>query len=700
MTAVSSGFSDADAFPLLICSSFTATPVSQAINFWARLAGVEVEQSVASYGQVFQTLHALDGTDQRARSAVAALLRMEDFIRAAEPPTAESLSNELGAALAAAGRRCPLTIFLVAVCPPSLAVLLDATRARHIDTGTRLLREYVQAIPNLVWLEPYEVQGRYAVERVNDTYADGLGNIPYTPEYFDALGTALMRRLWRAFTRDPKLIVVDGDNTLWDGILGEDGVSGVAVGCARQEVQMFLLQQRRAGRLLALCSKNDEADVLAALDAISDMQVKADDFVCVRANWWPKSSHVQELASCFGFELETIVLIDDSPTECAEVRAACPGVVTLQLPSNASLAMETLQHFWPLDVESRTVEASRRTAYYRQDQLRWEHRRKRAGSLQDFIESLELEVTFRSAESWDHPRVVELMRRTSQFNLTVTRQTAGEIQAVPDALERLVVEAKDRFGNYGTVGLLIFLPDDGGLTVSTFLLSCRALGRGVEHRMLAHLGQVALARHIDKIRLRYVPTTRNLPARTFVDDVAVLEAEAGDGTRVYAVGAREAAEARWVPSAPMQVGSTLVRAAVPIPADATAHTDTQDELYRAAMALTTGAKIRAAILNAAAQGAPDQLAPVDDERTVLRIWSEVLEVPAQYVRHSFDALGGGSLELVQLVASVYEAFGVEIPLDRLLENVTFTLSDVVALVRELRGSGEGLSANTIPWLES
>ncbi len=689
---------------ILVVSSFTATPATSALTFWANQLDLPVELSFAPYGQVFQALHRHGRNAPSGPDAVAVLLRMEDFIPAGHQDGAGPIGNELATTLAAAAQRSPGTTFLVAVCPSSPGVGGDPRRLQAVDEATHVLRRQVGTVDNVSYLEPDDVVQRYSVSRPDDTYADRHGNIPYTPEYFAALGTALMRRLYRAMTAGPKVLVIDCDNTLWDGILGEDGPTGVGVGLARQELQEFLLEQRRAGRLLCLCTKNDLADVKEAVATVPGMRLTLEDFVDLRANWWPKSTNIHDLANDLDLALNSFVLIDDSPLECAEVRSQCPDVAVLQLPPDASRALQTLRHCWPLDLDGVTEEGTRRTALYREERLRREVRRQWTLSLAEFIDSLELRVTIRPAETTDHPRIVDLMRRTTQFNLTGERHSAAEIEALPASIEQHVVEVQDRFGHYGTVGLMMWSIANGSLTASTLLLSCRALGRGVEHRMVAHLGRRAVEQRLDTVRLRYVATARNLPARQFLDEVATPNGASNEGTLMYLLSAEDAANLRYNPDVTPAAGQAPVsavadRGSARRSAGEAWAPRSWHELAGLTADLTTAESLRRAIGGAGRDVVDDHEDSADDERAVTRIWAEILQLDPGQVDNDFRSLGGGSLELVQLLARVYEEFGVELPVEALLD-FEVTISSVVAMIQLLRTSGPSAADGGIPWVES
>ncbi|MEJ3741709.1 HAD-IIIC family phosphatase [Actinomycetes bacterium KLBMP 9797] len=675
-----------DRLAIRVLSSFTATPVGPAITFWADRLGLPVELSFAPYSQVFQELQRHGRTDRPGPDAVAVLVRMEDFVPPGRHDEASAVGAELADAVAGAARRTPGTSFFIAVCPPSPAAEEDDRRREAVAQAAHELRRRVDDVANAGNVDPQDVCRQYAVSRAADHYADKLGNIPYTVEFFAALGTTVMRRLHRAMTAEPKVLVVDCDNTLWDGVLGEDGPAGLRVGLARQELQDFLLRQRRAGRLLCLCTKNDPADIDEAIATVPGMRLAPDDFVRIRADWRPKSANIRELASDLNLALDSFVFIDDSPLECAAVQSQCPEVAVVQLPQDASRALQTLFHCWPLDVGHVTEEASRRTAMYHEEQLR-RHLRRQTLSLAEFIDSLDLRVTVRPAGAADRPRMADLMHRTTQFNVTGHRYGLAEIEALPTAVEQHVIEVRDRFGDYGTVGLMMASAEDGVLDVGTFLLSCRALGRGVEHRMLAHLGRRALDQGLDAVRLRYAATARNQPARQFLDEIGVPQ------NGIF--GAGDAAKVRYDPDASPEAGPAPDRP----PTGGTQRFRPWYEIASATADLTTAHSIRRAIASTLDDPGDDPGDGLDYGRIVRRIWAEILELDPGRIDGDFRSLGGGSLELVQLLARLYEELEVELPVEALLDNAV-TVGGLAELVRSLQADGTPSPGDRIPWVES
>lgn len=301
--------------------------------------------------------------------------------------------------------------------------------------------------------------------------------------------------------------MLDCDETLWRGVCTEDGPLGLSIDAPHQALQVFMVARQQAGMLLCLCSKNREADVFSVFEQRTDMPLKREHLVSWRINWRPKSENLKSLAEELDLGLSSFIFLDDSPLECAEVRAHCPAVTTLQLPGDSDRIPQFLDYVWAFDQLKTTREDQQRTSYYQQNLQRdcW---RREALTFADFLAGLELKIEISAMTASQLPRVSQLTQRTNQFNFTTIRRTEAEVRHVCESgpLESLVVKVKDRFGDYGLVGVILFESLADTIRVDTFLLSCRALGRGVKHRMLVHLGQIAAERQLKSIEIPYIPT--------------------------------------------------------------------------------------------------------------------------------------------------------------------------------------------------
>jgi FkbH-like protein len=315
----------------------------------------------------------------------------------------------------------------------------------------KLVASELTPLANVHVVRSPEILSIYPVEDYYDRAGDELGHIPYTPEFFAGLATAIIRRIHGLRMAPFKVLVLDCDNTLWRGICGEDGPEGVEIDPGRRALQQFALAQRESGMLLAICSKNNEEDVLETFRVHPEMLLRLEDFTANRITWEPKAGNLRALAAELEFGHDSFICVDDDPKECAEIEANCPGVLTLTLPPEDEIE-HYLHHVWAFDRAKITREDRERAAQYAQ---RNERRRfeQQAPSLEDFLAGLQLEVRIAPLEPQQLARAAQLIQRTNQMNCTVVRRTEAELQGLlrSGVAECLVVDASDRFGAYGMV---------------------------------------------------------------------------------------------------------------------------------------------------------------------------------------------------------------------------------------------------------
>jgi FkbH-like protein len=619
---------------LAISATFTAEAIQPGLAFWMRELGLPAEVRFAPYNQVFQEL--LDPAGLLARNTGGVnvvLVRFDDW-----PAGQAAVAEFVDAVRAAAGRMAvPL---IVVLCPG--AVQFDDE-----------VRQGVAGLPSVYLLTAGDIAARYPVAEVHDPHGNELGRVPYTPLYFVALATALARKIHAIAAPPFKTIALDCDDTLWAGICGEDGPEGVVLDPPRRALQEFMAQRRREGMLLALCSKNNEEDVAATFRAHPEMALAPGDFVAQRVNWDSKAGNLASLAEELDLGLETFILVDDNPKEVQEVQTGAPQVLALLLPPRAEEIPDFLAHVWAFDRARVTAEDRRRGEMYAQRAERARAARS-SPSLEDFLASLALDVKIAPVEPAQLDRVAQLTQRTNQMNATCIRRTAAEIQRLPE--ECLTVHVTDRFGSYGLTGVILFRVAAPALVVDTFLLSCRALGRGVEHRMVARLGEIAVERGLETVEIPFVAAQRNRPALLFLES---LGAVAGEG--LFRLAAANAAGLRYHPSAGQPAGPL---ATDPAPLAPPPHA--RADYARIARDLRTPEQIFAALR--ATSRRRTSLRAIDAPRTALErdlvaLWTELLNVEAVGIHENFFELGGHSLLAVQLLSRVRQIYGVDLSLE-------------------------------------
>ena len=313
-----------------------------------------------------------------------------------------------------------------------------------------------------------------------------------------------------------KCLVLDLDNTLWGGVIGEDGLSGIRLGAGPEgeafvAFQRYILQLKDKGIILAVCSKNNEADAREPFEKHPDMALKLDDIAMFIANWKPKSQNIADIASTLNLGLDALVFVDDNPAEREVIRQMLPEVEVITLPADPTGYVRALAESLLFESASFTEEDAQKTVQYR---ARAEIARLQGASesLEDFYESLQMRAVIAPFDALHLPRIVQLIGKTNQFNLTTRRHTMQQVQAFmnDDDCVHMYLKLRDRFTDHGLVGLVIARKDGDVLDIDTLLMSCRVIGRTAEHALLAKLCEEARARGCTSLRGTHIPTAKNV----------------------------------------------------------------------------------------------------------------------------------------------------------------------------------------------
>jgi len=358
--------------------------------------------------------------------------------------------------------------------------------------------------------------------------------------YFSPEGNRLLSRLWarslRALERPQKKVcVVDLDNTLWGGIIGEDGLDGLQMadsgsGLAYRQFQRSLLDLRRSGILLAICSRNNREEAILALESHPDCLLRPGDFAHIEIGWGLKSEAIIRIAETLSLGLDSLVFVDDSPVEREEVSHALPSVDVLDFPTDPIKLVRTLNEYSGFDTLRQTDEDLKRAEAYLVEGQR-SLIKSNSKSPEEFYRSLGLHLGIFSARLEQADRLHQLLMKTNQFNLTTRRMSSEVFRALLSNPAYMVMglRVSDRFGDSGITGLAIV--DQGRhdvWTVEDFLLSCRVLGRTVENAFLSWLIARAASAGVSRVAVQYVASGRNQVARAFLKEAGGEESESGD----------------------------------------------------------------------------------------------------------------------------------------------------------------------------
>jgi FkbH-like protein len=335
-----------------------------------------------------------------------------------------------------------------------------------------------------------------------------------------------------------KALILDLDNTVWGGVIGDDGLEGIRIaqGDARGEahlsVQRMALDLRRRGIVLAVSSKNTDEVAREPFEKHPEMLLKLDHFAVFQANWNDKATNIQAIAQELSLGLDAMVFLDDNPMERGLVRSLLPQVAVPELPEDPAYYARTLAAAGYFDAIALAGEDLKRADYY-QDNARRAGLRNQVGGVDAYLASLDMTITFQPFDATGRARIVQLINKSNQYNLTTRRYTDPEVvEAEGDpGVFTLQVRLADIFGDNGMIGVVICRPGESGVwDIDTWLMSCRVLGRKVEFMVLRQILQHARAAGIHKLSGTYRPTDRN---KLVVDHYArlgfarVAEAESG-----------------------------------------------------------------------------------------------------------------------------------------------------------------------------
>ncbi len=378
-----------------------------------------------------------------------------------------------------------------------------------------------------------------------------LGKLAWAEAALPEIGDLLARYLACLVLPPKKCLVLDLDNTLWGGVLGEEGPEGIRINEGDPVGEAFLAFQRAIkgvqgrGVLLAACSKNNRADVEEVFRLRPEMPLGLDDFVATRIDWQPKHDNIRAIAAELEIGTDSLVFVDDNPAECELVRQMLPEVQVIHLPKDPASYAGLLLELPSLERLVLSAEDLRKTEQYREQAARAAVKVE-AGDMRGYLESLETVATIWPATRAELNRVQQLFAKTNQFNLTTKRYRLADVEqfiASPDwRLE--VVAAKDRFGDLGIIAAVLLEVRADGLAVDSIVMSCRAMGRGIETAIANRLKAIARAlRPRGRLWGDFRPTAKNRPAADFYARQGfTLEAEADDGNQRWVLPVAEAVD--------------------------------------------------------------------------------------------------------------------------------------------------------------
>jgi FkbH-like protein len=501
-----------------VAANFLVDEIRDSLNLWLDTLEISARVAVSPYDSVIQELLKPHGLFAEA-DVGAVFLQLERWCLpqgAQTEHSRENIKTLVHSVCSVVAQPRPTGLFVMS-CPPSSQAIANGVREFEQELG-----ESLYAIPKLKYIASDELQRLYPVADYEAYFAlrsRQFEDLRYSELGLATMATMLARYLYTHFKGSRKVIAVDCDNTLWSGVCAELGPHDVVVSGGNKLVQETLVQQWKHGKLICIVSKNSEHDVKEVFRCNSQMILKPEHVSRWCVNWNPKYENLIVLASELGLGLEGFLFLDDDGVECEAMKTFCPEVCSVRMPQDEADVSAILLNIWDFDSIAMTAEDQERSLYYRQNRER-DLARDSAISLEEFLSSLELRVVIGPLELNEIPRATQLMQRVNQFNLNGIHYTSAAIGEFMSTAYCYTVRASDRFGDHGLVGLIIFRIGSELLIVQSLLLSCRALGRGVEHHIARFLIQKAQETNSSKIKFDYQPTPRNAPIREFIVELA------------------------------------------------------------------------------------------------------------------------------------------------------------------------------------
>ena len=364
----------------------------------------------------------------------------------------------------------------------------------------------------------------------------------YTNDYLGELSNRIITIINSIYGKTKKVLVLDCDNTLWKGIIGEDGLNGIDMspnsrkGVFFAEVQSLYLQLQSRGIILALCSKNNFNDVQAVIDSNKNMLIKDHHIAIKKINWEEKAENILNISNELNLGLDSFVFVDDSEFEIESVRLMIPDVLCVQVPKNLSeypVVIRKLANMFSRTLVSK--EDFNKTMIYKQEANRKALSRE-FKSRDEFLRSLELTMSIKVNSSILTSRISQMTQKTNQFNLTTRRYSVSEIEAFisSDVFDLVTFSVRDKFGDSGECGLCILERHTDFVRINTLLMSCRVIGRNLEYAFFDSIMKFIVENYGDKISKvysEYMPTKKNMQVEKFYDDLGfqIISSEINNG---------------------------------------------------------------------------------------------------------------------------------------------------------------------------
>ncbi len=418
------------------------------------------------------------------------------------------------------------------------------TYTQCVEELNAFIRSYSANHPSRVFNVDFNRMVRQLGEERSMDYRFGYSSKMYFKnDFFEAYGREVSKVAKALMAKNKKVLVLDCDNTLWKGIIGEDGLDGIKLGKASSPGNIFydfqatVLQLHQRGVIIALCSKNNEEDVFEVLDKHPESLIKRTHLAAWKINWDNKVQNIMQLSEELNIGLDYFVFVDDNPMECNLVKENLPMVEVMQVPEKLYQYPDILLREGLFDTLIVSEEDKKRNVLYQAESLR-KHSQKNFTDIRDYLHSLQIVVTLGIDHAPSVPRLAQLTQKTNQFNLTTRRYSEEEIRRFQSQADASVIQfaVKDKYGDMGLTGMLIYRVNNNVVEIDTFLLSCRILGRDIEMAFIDFcLARIIEQHRPERLTASYIKTKKNAQTENFWQKAGFELVQEKDGTKTYAL---------------------------------------------------------------------------------------------------------------------------------------------------------------------
>lgn len=515
---------------IALLSHGTLNHLAEVIRYWLLLEGFSPEIYICGYGSYRQEVLDPDSAFYRFKADVVCLLSIEREVsfpgihhqsdRSACAAAVAHVADEIQALWDTIRRHQQPVMVQSTVDPPAVRTLGNFEAATP-SGRTRLLQQLNLLIADrasqsgVLLFDLHSLAAEFGLRRWREERQWHQSKQPFSPNAYGLVAFQLARLVGAARGSAKKCVVLDLDNTLWGGVIGDDGLSGIALGDGAEgeafvAFQEYLKRLCDRGVLLAVSSKNEESIARDVFEKHPGMRLRLSDIACFRANWNNKAENIRDIAKTLNLGLQALVFVDDNPAEREQVRRELPEVAVVELPPDPSDYLAAVASGCYFETRALTSEDVTRNQLYREEAER-EAARSTATDLSAYLKDLDMEADSGPTDTFHLPRMTQLLSKTNQFHPTTTRHSEAALTAFADdpAIWMRWFSLRDRFGAHGLIAVVILRTKTDQAHIDSWAMSCRVFSRGMEDYIFAEILSAARARGARLLVGDYIPTPKN-----------------------------------------------------------------------------------------------------------------------------------------------------------------------------------------------